>query len=946
MRALIYLFLCALASAQIPAAPRMVMVRAESGAGVGFVRGIASATLYPGYWVPPEVIDPPSHGDPITDFDPLQSTFPWMYDSTTNRALLNTRLGELQVETGALANKSTATIDQTIYVNWTTGTNTGSGSTIGAPHKDLQYAVNYAAANYAGQAVEIRLLNGVQYIVANGNSGTGVPPGGDATVRINNYVGTAADPVIVRSHSGDPTKVHLRIAHAWLAANYDDIKAGTYELNTGIQFRGTTSYIELWDFTMVGPIFEIPYYDLGGDASGAATLSHSGTNIKLINMRMVQWPHCGIKGDIKTYGCLADNNGVGDGGIGGHDHGYYITDGATEAVVDGDIVLNSYANALNPRNYDVENLVIRDNILGYSGGYGAHVGGLAGIVENNLFLNNGAGGLLWGEDAAGLQARNNIFHEDNIDTQSKPGGDIYARAVGFTWTTNGALTGETPDSLPTIQAWSSGVSVNRPASVTNAGNAYFNRTTAGPVNTGATAPVHGSGDASDDNVTWTFVSASGIETTGTFTTIAAADFVDFAAFDFRPDPAGALIGAGTEFGQGDTLGPFQPPPSDFYFVDKDHGSAADSPTNGAENLPWLTIQYGISQISGGDTLVIKKAATTYDWGNSTVNVASVSGTVGDRTLIRGYGTGANRPIIANGRWGLNGASYINFRDLEMDGTPNLDHLMTFQGASNNITVKDCYFHHTYNQIIYIRGNSYEILFENNVLEDGGALLGNPNGTNGEAFYIGQQGAGDFTHHITIRNNVIDRMTADGIEFKHDTHHCIAEGNIISNCVLGNAFGTKSIEVMPTLDYGTNPEHIVRGNTIFNHPQYGAAIHVQTGCQVYNNVVYNVTSPAFAVQIRSGGYGTRFVWHNSLDVPAAQALSNLGGTTSIESNLGPNLTNNLAWNDAYVVDANNNDYHLVSPSAPIDAGNPVPFPLTTDFDGDLRSAPFDYGAFEF
>jgi len=538
-------------------APRQLSVRVGIGSPV-LANGISVATLYSGYWTPPEGIIPPSHSDLITDFDPLQTTFPWMYDTVTNRADILAELARLQTEWGTEAQKTAATMDNTFYVDWDTGDNGDDGLSSGNAWKDLLYAVNYVITNHDGEGTEILLMDGVQYLPTNaGDEGTGDPPGGAATVRITNWSGTAIDPMVIRSDSGNREDCIVRIDHVWLANNFDYFKADTYETNCGIQITGTTEYVEFWDFTVVGPVFEAPQWHLGGDTVGIASIGWSGTQgtVDIINVETAQWSHCGFKGvGLNIYGSLVIGNGSGGGGApGATDHGIYVSDNSDTGIIEGCVIINNYGEGANPRTGTMLDQVIRGNVIANNGDFGLHVGGLYTIVENNVLRNNNSGGMQWGGEAAGLLFRNNAIYEDNIDLQGKPP-DTYLRAIGFTWTTNAALIGETPDSLPTIAPWLQLTDIDKPSDVQNAGNNYFYRNGTDNVTTGTSAPVHTSGEVTDGSVLWQWVNASGAETTGTFTTIDSADFNDFAAFDHRPATVSDLKLNGTEYGHGTTIG--------------------------------------------------------------------------------------------------------------------------------------------------------------------------------------------------------------------------------------------------------------------------------------------------------------------------------------------------------------------------------------------------------
>ena len=379
-----------------------------------------------------------------------------------------------------------------------------------------------------------------------------------------------------------------------------------------------------------------------------------------------------------------------------------------------------------------------------------------------------------------------------------------------------------------------------------------------------------------------------------------------------------------------------------YYVDQDHPNAVDSATAGTESQPWRTIGYALSQISGGDTILIKGSSTPYLIGDGW-DICGPSGTAQSPTTLKAYP--GHKPQLRgdgdNGHIALNSVAYWLIEGLDIS---NLTRLLVIRNGSSFVTVRGNTLHDSGWELVAVYGAAHDILFENNTLLRGGSI-GNENG---EGFDIGSRGGGDFVYNVTIRSNYIKDMKDGGIDLKHDTYNCLVEYNILTNCVANCDFGTWSILAFPTVSYPSSPNHIIRGNIVQSvaSSTTGAGIGLQTGCYAYNNIVYNVTSPAYAIEIEGGDSYTRYCWNNTLDVPAARAIIELGGTGSIGNNIGPATSGNVAFNSAYFVDASTHDYRLVSGSAPIDSGSTPPFPVATDFNGVPRIAPPDQGAFEY
>lgn len=531
-----------------------------SGATGGLVNGISAATLYPGYWTPSEAIthDPGGNDVAATDLDPTQSTFEWMEDTVTNAAYWEALVAWARTEWATDDQKFDGTIDRTFYVSADSGTDAGAGTGRGASAwATLLYAINQVGTGN-NTATKIVLEPGIHYIEANtADTGTGDPASGAATIKIQNYAGTATDPLIIEFEDG----ASMRLGHTFAAANYAAMKAGTYDLNVGIQVTGTSSYVEFWDPVMIGPMFEMVYTDGQGQCSAVTVLSWSGTagSIRVIGGEITQWCHTGLKAeDLRAYGTYIHNNGAASGGLSsGHDHGIYLTGDGTASVIEGCVIVGNYTNGINPRTRSDSNLIVRGNVIAYNGGFGGNIGGFGTLVENNTFVDNNLGGILWGDASAGMFVRNNVFYEDNIETIGL--GGSYTRPIGFVWTTNAVISGASFSSIPTYTAWTTDTTVPRPASLYYGDNNYYNQVTAS-TNTGDTAPTHTSGSVSDGAVTWRYVGDAGAESFGTTTTIDSADFNNFAQRDFRPASGSDLLSNGTDEGQGTTIGAFAAAP--------------------------------------------------------------------------------------------------------------------------------------------------------------------------------------------------------------------------------------------------------------------------------------------------------------------------------------------------------------------------------------------------
>jgi len=92
------------------------------------------------------------------------------------------------------------------------------------------------------------------------------------------------------------------------------------------------------------------------------------------------------------------------------------------------------------------------------------------------------------------------------------------------------------------------------------------------------------------------------------------------------------------------------------------------------------------------------------------------------------------------------------------------------------------------------------------------------------------------------------------------------------------------------------------------------------------------------------------YHNTVDTSSPNAIYGADGLTDIRNNIGPSSVNNIPANNVFFVNTaeGEEDFHLVSGAAPIDAGLDLSDVVVMDLDGTARpygSAP-DIGAYEY
>ena len=392
-----------------------------------------------------------------------------------------------------------------------------------------------------------------------------------------------------------------------------------------------------------------------------------------------------------------------------------------------------------------------------------------------------------------------------------------------------------------------------------------------------------------------------------------------------------------------------PPPSNIYYVDNSGSPAcSDVPSFGTEAHPWCTVQYGVGRITGGATLYVKNG--TY---NEAFTIHGPAGTSAAHTIISAYP--GHAPILrgsgfGSGRMKITGTSYIDFSGFIITNNNQGLYIDDDAGTGtppNHITVTDVTVHDVGQEGIAIRGDTTNILLNRVTVYNTGR---NGTSSNGEGIYIGGGNAPDNTNAVTVQNSVIHDTQDEGIELKPGTHDCIVEGNTLyNNLAPGSSYssGGGAIEINnPSGNYGSNPNHVIRGNIIrdigFTSGITKYGIRAGTGAKVYNNVLYNINSNYNAVQCNDANDYPRIIYHNTVDAASNRAVVNSGTTMDSKNNIGPATLNNLAILPSMFVNYTSHDYHLVANLLGLDLRSIVP----TDFDGNPRDATPDLGAFEY
>jgi WD40 repeat protein len=377
------------------------------------------------------------------------------------------------------------------------------------------------------------------------------------------------------------------------------------------------------------------------------------------------------------------------------------------------------------------------------------------------------------------------------------------------------------------------------------------------------------------------------------------------------------------------------------YVDNSGSPACSNSTSyGSETQPWCTITYGLARIASSDDLYVKQG--TY---NEELYISGPAGTASKNTVIRTY-PGHTVTVRGGGNTGrarITGTSYLTF-----DGfiVTNFNQGIFVDNGSHHITIQNCSVHDVGQEGMHVKEGSSFVTIQGctvyNTMKLGGCC-------NGEGIYVGSSTnatADQWTHDITIRNNVIHDTTSEGIEIKPGTYNCVVDDNTLYRTNSSDHYAAIEVDERDASpQYWTgNPNHVIRNNVMYDNYN---GIRLGTGATAYNNVVWNTASGYRAILIDNlnGDSFTRYVYHNTV---VDGGISNSGATADVRNNIGTTGTSNVAFNATFFVNAAARDYHLLVGTAPVNAGANLTSVVAVDKDGKPRStgtAP-DLGAYEY
>jgi hypothetical protein len=382
-----------------------------------------------------------------------------------------------------------------------------------------------------------------------------------------------------------------------------------------------------------------------------------------------------------------------------------------------------------------------------------------------------------------------------------------------------------------------------------------------------------------------------------------------------------------------------------HYVDNGNPSCRDDPSYGSEANPWRTLGYAVTRISAGDTLYIKSGTYTEEFTingiiGSPTQTTSIAAFPGHSVTIRGNG-------VNTGRVRISGCHYLRLDGFEVT---NLNQGIFIDSESTNITLKNCSVHGVGQEAVHIKENSSYVIVEDCTIYDTRKW-----DYNGEGVYIGTGSSGplDNTNHVTVRKCVIHNVTDEAVDIKAGTHNVIVEGSIIYGTGSDLPATAGAIEITETVFPGNywnaDPNHVVKDNIIHGLVA-GCAIMADTGCTIFNNVIYDV--PGYGIYVRNNdgdSYGRR-IYHNTIDLPSSRAVYLHGVSADVRNNIGPMSGSNLPTDDPHFVsrEEGREDYRLVAGSSPVDKGEDLSSIVEFDRDGNKRpnGDASDLGAYEY
>jgi hypothetical protein len=381
--------------------------------------------------------------------------------------------------------------------------------------------------------------------------------------------------------------------------------------------------------------------------------------------------------------------------------------------------------------------------------------------------------------------------------------------------------------------------------------------------------------------------------------------------------------------------------------------AGSNGADGSESTPYLTITYGITQLSGGDTLILRGGNYTNDWnldgipsGGSWSAPTTIINYTGESPVIRPQTTA---DVFG---FGLNSGQYIVISGIEVDMTVSQT---TGAGVkitenANHVMITNCYIHHTWecHGVLITEGNANNadsnIVANCHIAYAGWQHL---SGSDDHGIYI--KNKGNVVTGCTINNNLhLGIQLFDGNPDLNTIKGCTLYSNSLAigiysgntNWIYNNVAYSNGIGFLS--GYGSQNTYFLNNTGWRNGVNFSSSADMTTNAVFINNLAFEGTST-----IDSGGF---FIRDASKGVTL---LNNLSVSNALANYWvyagGDPVTNANKFGDSYVAGLlapASGNFHIAESSDAVEAGLSQASIFTTDKDGVSRGASWDVGAFEF
>ena len=214
-----------------------------------------------------------------------------------------------------------------------------------------------------------------------------------------------------------------------------------------------------------------------------------------------------------------------------------------------------------------------------------------------------------------------------------------------------------------------------------------------------------------------------------------------------------------------------------YHVDKDNGS--DLVNDGASEKPWATFQYGVNQLTAGDTLIVHEAVNGYD---EIINI-SKTGSSNNWIVIKGA-DGESVVVKGGGMTFASNAKYIHLNNIDINIQDAGWMLLEIKNNAQYIVISDveidCHSSITNYTGVWVNAGGKNIWFKDMNIHHCGYKKTKPTDCSGVCL-VRRLGAEDpLLDNIIFKNVTVSDNKGDGIGSQHVANvffdGCIANNN--------------------------------------------------------------------------------------------------------------------------------------------------------------------------